>query len=190
MKLLSVLQNISVEFFDRVLLDAPCSGEGMFRKSDVAREGMEFGSSTKMCHSPVRYIGEASRMVKPGGCLAYTTCTFSPEENEGVIRKFLDNHPEFDLIRIEQKPGFSPAKPEWVGLPEEHKINRAVRIWPHRSQGEGHFIALLSEEWIRWKIIERSTGLLKIPIIKIENKGAGGFNKNLDAFIPEFEYWI
>ncbi len=142
-KLLSVCAEHFFEFFDRVLLDAPCSGEGMFRKSVVACEEWNSGAPLRCAIRQFGILESASRMLKPGGCLAYTTCTFSPEENEGVISKFLDSHPEFDLKRIEQKPGFSPAKPEWVNLPDEHKINRSVRIWPHLSQGEGHYIALL-----------------------------------------------
>jgi NOL1/NOP2/sun family putative RNA methylase len=130
-------------FFDRVLLDAPCSGEGMFRKAEVARREWkpELLSSCSLRQSGI--LEHASRMVKQGGYLAYTTCTFSPEENESVIATFLANHSEFDLLAMPRLPGFQPARPEWVGLTPAHKVNRAIRIWPHLSQGEGHFIALL-----------------------------------------------
>jgi NOL1/NOP2/fmu family ribosome biogenesis protein len=85
-------------------------------------------------------------MVKPGGSLAYTTCTFSAEENETVIARFLSVHPEFDLATIQPAMGIQSARPEWIDLPSMHKLNRAVRIWPHISQGEGHFIALLIKQ--------------------------------------------
>jgi len=173
------------EFFDRILLDAPCSGEGMFRKSSVACEEWNSGVPLSCAIRQFGILENASRMVKPGGCLAYATCTFSPEENEGVISRFLDNHPEFDLKRIECKPGFSPAKPEWINLPSEHKINRSVRIWPHLSQGEGHYIALLlkngsaenlrEKDWMIEKSHHKNRNAKELVIIK----------KILDAFIQQ-----
>jgi NOL1/NOP2/sun family putative RNA methylase len=131
------------EYFDRVLLDAPCSGEGMFRKSEAARKEWkpELVRSCAIRQSAI--LEQAARMVKPGGRLAYTTCTFSVEENEGVIAKFITQHPEFELDTIQPATGYQPARPEWVGLSSRHRINRAIRIWPHLSQSEGHFIALL-----------------------------------------------
>ena len=131
------------EYFDRVLLDAPCSGEGMFRKSELARKEWkpELVHSCAIRQSVI--LEAAARMVKPGGRLAYTTCTFSADENEGVIARFLTQHPEFDLDVFQSVPGYQPAKPEWIGLTVEYRINRAIRIWPHLTQGEGHFIALL-----------------------------------------------
>lgn len=131
------------EFFDLVMLDAPCSGEGMFRKSLTARKEWNPASPQSCSIRQFTILEWAARMVKPGGRIAYTTCTFSPEENEGVIARFLENHPEFDLQIIDQKQGFFPARPDWINLPIDHKIKSAVRIWPHQTQGEGHFIALL-----------------------------------------------
>ena len=133
------------DYFDRVLLDAPCSGEGMFRKSEVARKEWkpELIHSCALRQSTI--LEQAARMVKPEGLIAYTTCTYSPEENEGVIDGFLSQHPEFDIITITHTTGFHSAKPEWIGLPPDDRINHAVRIWPHLSQGEGHFIALLKK---------------------------------------------
>jgi NOL1/NOP2/sun family putative RNA methylase len=131
------------EFFDRVMLDAPCSGEGMFRKNNAARTewSLELPRSCAVRQSAI--LDQAARMVKSGGYMVYTTCTFSPEENEGVIAGFLEKHSEFELKTIKQSTGFQPSKPGWIGLLPDGKLNRAVRIWPHRSPGEGHFIALL-----------------------------------------------
>jgi NOL1/NOP2/sun family putative RNA methylase len=134
------------EFFDRVMLDAPCSGEGMFRKNVSARIEWEPESPHSCAVRQIAILDQASRMVKPGGCIAYTTCTFSTEENEGVIARFLEDHPEFDLKIIDPVPGLIPSKPEWTGLPKDHKISRTMRIWPHRSSGEGHFIGLLIKD--------------------------------------------
>lgn len=132
--------------FDRVLLDAPCSGEGMFR-----REGA-FDWSENIVLACARrqdlILKTAARLVRPGGRLLYATCTFSPEENEGVIAAFLSQHADFELLPPAHHPGFGVGRPEWAGeieLAAERRatLQRAVRLWPHRFAGEGHFIALL-----------------------------------------------
>lgn len=128
--------------FDRVLLDAPCSGEGMFRKTPVAirewsPERVE-GSAARQA----KILAEAARLVRPGGLLLYSTCTFAPAENEAQITRFLVAHHDWVLVEIPDRPGFAPGRPEWAGnaaLP----LERTVRLWPHRLPGEGHFLALL-----------------------------------------------
>jgi NOL1/NOP2/sun family putative RNA methylase len=134
------------EYFDRVMLDAPCSGEGMFRKSDIARKEWKPDLPSSCAVRQTSIIEQASRMVKPGGSLAYTTCTFSPEENEDVIAGFLQLHPEFQLCSDIQLPGLLPAHPEWIGFPISADLSQAKRIWPHRCPGEGHFIAILRKD--------------------------------------------
>ncbi len=130
-------------FFDRVLVDAPCSGEGMFRKNEAARREWKAGLVASCALRQSAILDQAARLVRPGGGLVYTTCTFSPEENEGVIARFLAAHREFELASIPALPGFHSAVPEWIGLPSGHPVQRAARIWPHTSPAEGHFIALL-----------------------------------------------
>ena len=105
------------EYFDKVLLDAPCSGEGMFRKGDVAREEWkpELVRSSSVRQRSI--LEQAAQLLKPGGRLVYTTCTYSPDENEGVIADFLKHHAEFELTPQQQTLGFSPARPNWIGLP-------------------------------------------------------------------------
>lgn len=134
------------EYFDRVLVDAPCSGEGMFRKSDAARQEWY---PELVNHCAVRQISileDTAHLVRVGGRLVYTTCTFSVEENEAVISQFLVAHPEFDIIQITFCEGFRPAMPEWLGLKENQTLKRAVRVWPHLANGEGHFVALLERK--------------------------------------------
>ncbi|PWB52384.1 MAG: SAM-dependent methyltransferase [Anaerolineales bacterium] len=133
------------EFFDRVLLDAPCSGEGMFRKSPIARTEWKPSLVHSCAIRQIAILNEAAKMVKPGGYLAYTTCTFSPDENEDVLVNFLAHHPDFELSEVQAAPGFQPARPEWVGLPADHTLRHAVRLWPHHAPAEGHFIALLNK---------------------------------------------
>jgi NOL1/NOP2/sun family putative RNA methylase len=130
------------DFFDRVLLDAPCSGEGMFRKSLAARRDWspELVQSCAVRQGAI--LSKAASMVRPGGWLIYSTCTFSPEENEGSVARFLEAHPEFELQPIPELPGAAQGRPDWV----EGGLSRAelvctVRLWPHRHPGEGQFIA-------------------------------------------------
>jgi NOL1/NOP2/sun family putative RNA methylase len=131
-------------FFDRVLLDAPCSGEGMFRRSAAARREwspeLVLGCALRQSH----ILGHAARMVRPGGRLVYSTCTFAPEENEGALSQFLRSRPDFILLEPERHPGFGPGRPDWaptdaVGTDLRH----AVRLWPHTGPGDGHFVAML-----------------------------------------------
>ncbi|UCH26653.1 MAG: RsmF rRNA methyltransferase first C-terminal domain-containing protein [Trueperaceae bacterium] len=127
--------------FDKVLLDAPCSGEGMFRKND---EALAMWTDERVAHCARlqdRLLDDAASLVKGGGRLVYSTCTFSPEENEWVVAKFLKRWPAFQLRQIGLE-GLAPGRPDW--LPEDLKrddLHKTRRIWPHLHPGEGHFIA-------------------------------------------------
>ncbi len=132
-------------FFDAVLLDAPCSGEGMLRRSEAARRewAPELIGGCSLRQSAI--LEHAARLVRPGGRLVYATCTFAPEEDEGTVARFLRDHPEFELIA-------PPGRPEWIAddVPGNSELPgtwpdlaRAIRLWPHLAAGEGHFVALL-----------------------------------------------
>ncbi len=128
-------------FFDRILVDAPCSGEGMFRKeaaavSDWSRETVEMCAARQG-----EILSSAAKMLRPGGRLVYSTCTFSPEENEGVISQFLRSHPDFSVEEV-SAPWFSPARPQWLDAPAEN-LEHTFRLWPHKLRGEGHYAAVL-----------------------------------------------
>ncbi|WP_456476165.1 16S rRNA (cytosine(1407)-C(5))-methyltransferase RsmF [Oceanithermus sp.] len=128
-------------FFDRVLLDAPCSGEGMFRKDPAAARRWGPSSPARAAEVQRRLLDAAARLVVPGGVLVYSTCTFAPEENEGVVGGFLRAHPDFELEDARLHPSFAPGVPRWGGGGAE--LERAARLWPHRLRGEGHFLARL-----------------------------------------------
>lgn len=135
-------------FFDKVLVDAPCSGEGMFRKEDEARADWSPQLVASCAARQGLILREAARLVRPGGKLIYATCTFSPEEDEGSLVNFLVEHPDFSLVEATQYPGFSPGRPEWLEENNPRRtsplhLDRAVRLWPHRTPGEGHFIGIL-----------------------------------------------
>lgn len=129
-------------FFDRVLLDAPCSGEGMMRKGEAARREWAPELVRGCALRQTGILDHAARLVRPGGRLVYATCTFNPEENEGAIARFLTDHPDFALIEPPRHPGFSPgAHSRDVAC---NVSTRVVRLWPHLAPGEGHFIAVLA----------------------------------------------
>ncbi len=130
--------------FDRVLLDAPCSGEGMFRKSPVA---IREWSPEHVAGSAVRQakiLPHAAALVRAGGLLLYSTCTFAPEENEQQIAQFLDGHEEWELVDIPKRNGIAPGRPEWAT--GDHPLQRSARLWPHLIEGEGHFLALMRKQ--------------------------------------------
>ena len=131
-------------YFDRILVDAPCSGEGMFRKEDAAVTDWS-PETVFMCAARQKEIlSSAAGMLKPGGCLVYSTCTFSPEENEGVISAFIASHPEFSIEKPDA-PWFAPGRPDWVDSPAAN-LEYTCRLFPHRLRGEGHFAAVLRKE--------------------------------------------
>lgn len=123
-------------FFDKILVDAPCSGEGMFRKDNKLiksweQEGPEF-------FAPVQkgILSAAAGMLKDGGYILYSTCTFSKMEDEDNITEFLENHKDFSLERIYDYEGFVRA----------YGMEEAIRLFPHHLKGEGHFVALLKKD--------------------------------------------
>ena len=117
-------------FFDRVLIDAPCSGEGMFRKEEAAVTDWSQETVEMCARRQAEILHSGSRMLRPGGRLVYSTCTFAPEEDELAVEAFLQSHPEFTLEAV--------AGP-WF----ESKIPGMYRMWPHKLLGEGHFAAVL-----------------------------------------------
>ena len=105
-------------FFNAIQVDAPCSGEGMFRKLPEAIEQWSMENVAICAARQKEILDNAAVMLKPGGTIVYSTCTFSKEENEDVIEYFLERHPDFTLEEME-------------------------RFWPHKVDGEGHFVAKL-----------------------------------------------
>jgi NOL1/NOP2/sun family putative RNA methylase len=133
------------QFFDKILVDAPCSGEGMFRKDPDACSEWSPEHVTRCAVRQMDILRSAARMLRPGGTLVYSTCTFAPEENEGVIASFLAEHEDFAILDIHTFDHFAPGRPEWSGsdLPE---LGKTARLWPHLLRGEGHYIAHLRKK--------------------------------------------
>ena len=126
-------KNLALRFsgmFDRVLIDAPCSGEGMFRKEEAAVTDWSQETVEMCARRQAEILESGARLVRPGGLLVYSTCTFAPEENERQIASFLERHPEF-APEHRNAPWFTPAG------------SGSFRLLPHKLLGEGHFAAVL-----------------------------------------------
>ena len=117
-------------YFDRVLIDAPCSGEGMFRKEEAAVTDWSEETVQMCARRQAEILHSGAQLVRPGGRLVYSTCTFAPGENEQAIAAFLESHPDFVPENVDA-PWFTPGE------------NSTFRMWPHRLLGEGHFAAVL-----------------------------------------------
>ena len=131
------------EIFDKVFVDAPCSGEGMFRKDDTAIAEWNEGTN-EMCHTrQLEILESAHKLVAPSGKLIYSTCTFSPIENEKTIDEFLIKHPNYHVVKI--KHNFDNGNQSYINS-NNTQLNNCIRIYPHHVNGEGHFIAVLKKD--------------------------------------------
>ena len=154
------------EYFDKILIDAPCSGEGMFRKDKKMVKAWEEHGPEFFSNIQRGIILKAARMLKPGGMLLHSTCTFDARENEQVIGHLLAACPEFCVMPMEGYEGFLEGRPE-LSDPVCRGLKETVRIFPHRMDGEGHYLALLKKKGTAGKPVparERSgRGKEKLP---------------------------
>jgi len=152
------------DFFDKVLIDAPCSGEGMFRKEEAAVTDWSQETVEMCARRQAEILEQGAKLLRPGGRLVYSTCTFAPEENERAISAFLEKHPEFTPERMEA-PWFTPCE------------NGGFRLWPHKLRGEGHFAAVLRKK-------EGDGEEISIPKGQSLPKAWTAFAKDLDITLP------
>lgn len=183
-----VFENQLKGFFDKIILDAPCSGEGMFRKSDAAIETWSLEKVHECAHIQRQLLDAAMNLLKPEGQLIYSTCTYNTIENEEQIQ-YLLNHYNCSLIPLKKSHGMSPGM----------NMEEAVRLYPHHYQGEGHFIALIQKhgEMTPFKsknlkpVISKQNQLLvqdfyktylncKVPAYLYDN------NNHIYAILPQF----
>ncbi|GEN94218.1 23S rRNA methyltransferase [Pediococcus ethanolidurans] len=138
------LEKHFVNFFDVVVVDAPCSGEGMFRKDHEAMQYWTPEYPLSCANRQKKILQSALQMLKPGGRLIYSTCTFAPEEDEQNIAWLLKNYADLKIVPIKKYPGMSDGRPEWADNNSE--LAKTLRIFPHKMRGEGHFIAQLEKQ--------------------------------------------
>lgn len=129
-------------FFDKILIDAPCSGEGMFRKDPAMVKAWEQNGPEFYSKLQREILEQALPMLKDGGMLLYSTCTFSPLEDEGTVEYALSLDERMQLVEMEGYTGFAAGNPELIGS-DNKELEKCVRMFPHRLDGEGHFLALL-----------------------------------------------
>lgn len=156
-KLASVFEG----YFDKILVDAPCSGEGMFRKNDNAADEWSMENVKTCALRQEEILDNAAKMLLPGGRLVYSTCTFAADENEESILKFLCAHPDFHVVKVDAFEGMDPGRAELISpelratLEAKDKalfeksleqIQYSIRLWPHKLKGEGHFLCVLERD--------------------------------------------
>ncbi|MWV43779.1 NOL1/NOP2/sun family putative RNA methylase [Paenibacillus sp. HJL G12] len=143
-------------FFDKILVDAPCSGEGMFRKDEDMIRQWTAESPAKYAAMQRDILKSAAKMLKPGGRMVYSTCTFSPEENEAIIAGFLADHEHFHVQAPARSELFAKGETGWIRENMEEtsfildeiwkQAEHTARLWPHLIEGEGHFLAVLQHD--------------------------------------------
>lgn len=165
--------------FDLIMVDAPCSGEGMFRKEEIAvSEWSE--ENVRMCaERQSEILDNAIRLLKDGGYIIYATCTFSIEENEMVIDSFLKKNPEFELTQVTPRVSESTCDGIFFEGCEAENIHFCRRFYPHKSKGEGQFMAVLKNT------VEPS--LRKADIKKGKTKECPAITEFLDSVLTEYD---
>ncbi|MGN1319031.1 MAG: RsmF rRNA methyltransferase first C-terminal domain-containing protein [Lachnospirales bacterium] len=132
-------------YFNKIIVDAPCSGEGMFRKDEGAVKSWETHKTEFCCSLQRDILKSAAKMLSNDGYIAYSTCTFAPEEDEGMIQEFLNNNSDFELVEIDKSGGFDDGHPEWIENGSE-ELKKCGRLMPYKIKGEGHFLCLLHKK--------------------------------------------
>ncbi len=187
------------ETFDMIMVDAPCSGEGMFRKDDVAIEEWSQGN-VKMCaERQAEILENAAKCLKCGGYIVYSTCTFSLEENEMTVDEFLSSHPDFEIVRVKSEVEKATSDAIKFDGCRCKNINFARRFYPHISRGEGQFLALLhntsneenvsnkKQPYKADKIDKTVFDFLDSVLEDYDKKHVIMYNSNPVYFTPDFE---
>lgn len=134
------------ETFDMIMVDAPCSGEGMFRKDDIAIKEWSVDNVLHCARRQKGILEQAAAALRPGGYIVYATCTFSLEENEMVVDDFLQEHPAFELIPVREVVKLHTSDGISYDGCKCSNLYDARRFYPHRSRGEGQFMAVLHDK--------------------------------------------
>lgn len=167
-------------YFDKILIDAPCSGEGMFRKSNSMITAWENNGNQLFSDLQISILKEVVKMLKPGGKILYSTCTFAPLENEKSVEYLLSLDDSLSICDFSKYEGFDDGHPEWSETGNEDLI-KCARLWPHKIEGEGHFVALVKKDGV--SVNTGNSGsypIKKAKLTKETEEFFKGFNKKFD----------
>lgn len=181
------LLNTYGSYFDKVLVDAPCSGEGTFRKDKNSIKEYEKYATEGLYSIQRDILDYAFKLLKIGGQLVYSTCTFSPEENEQQIEYLLKNY-ECKLIETKKTHGMVSGRPKWTEQ-NSLELTKTIRFWPHKVEGEGHFVAkiikIAGEEFKG-----KHTNLHWKPYSEINDKIKSFIEKYLNVNFEKYYYYV
>ena len=193
-------QKLKKEFpknFDMIMVDAPCSGEGMFRKEEIAIDEWT-PENVKMCaERQAEILDCAVKMLKDGGYIVYSTCTFSLEENEMMVDSFLENYPEFELVPTTERVRENTTDGVSFDGCKCKNLNYTRRCYPHKTKGEGQFVAVLHNtnecygnasriESKKEKIDKIVIDFLNDTLVDYETNNVMMYNGNPVYFTPDF----
>ena len=168
-------------YFDKILIDAPCSGEGMFRKSNSMITAWENNGNKLFSDLQISILKEVVKMLKPGGKILYSTCTFAPLENEKSVEYLLSLDEKLHLCDFDKYEAFDNGHPEWSDSGDA-ELSKCARLWPHKIDGEGHFVALVEKDGV--SVNTGNSGSYPIKKAKLTKETIAFF----DAFNKEFDF--
>lgn len=184
------------ETFDLITVDAPCSGEGMFRKEEIAVTEWSEDNVRKCAVRQKEILDNAVKALKDGGYIIYATCTFSLEENEMVIDSFLSSHPEFELVRVKKEVEEATCEGIFFEGCQCESIGLTRRFYPHISKGEGQFMAVLHNTYEKRKSLPQKKETVKVDkavfdfldstLTHYDREKVTMYNGNPVYFTPDF----
>ena len=139
------------QYFDKILIDAPCSGEGMFRKSTAMVTAWEQNGNEFFAKLQREILDSAVKLLAPGGSILYSTCTFDPSEDEEQVMYILSKGQDMKIQPLVSAPGFVDGNKDWCDksrceLEPADELSLTKHLFPHKVQGEGHFVSLIKDE--------------------------------------------
>lgn len=184
--------------FDMIMVDAPCSGEGMFRKEEIAIDEWSLDNVKKCAERQAEILENAAVSLKNGGYIVYATCTFSLEENEMTIDSFLQRHPDFEIVKVKSSVSENSADGIFFEGCKCENISFARRFYPHKNKGEGQFAAVLHNTnepsdyrnipvKSNTKIDKTVTDFLEDVLTEYKKENVLIYNGNPVYFTPDFE---
>lgn len=178
-------------YFDKVLVDAPCSGEGMFRREPSMVKSWSLEEVNRYAELQREILSHAAQMVKPGGYLLYSTCTFAREEDEQTVEYFLEQNADFSLQELPICDGIEEGRPEWTVSGRED-VKNCRRFLPYKVRGEGHFAALFKKREEAECLDEAFEKVDRKQIVKeqtISKEKIPDAMEDFMRYIPEWKQW-